>query len=403
MLEQISIDELVAGMYVEKVVQQTGKLKVKTEGYVRSDTTIAKLKSAGILKVIIDPSKTLKTEQDAATESVEPADDSSEDDGSYDPTQKTAKMTSELTKASRLYTEALSYQEKVFQDIKDGKTIDPEPAKDITSSFIDSVFRNQDALACMTQIREKDSYLLEHSVNVSILMTILAKHLHMDKETIHELATGALLHDIGKIKVPDSILHKPGKLTDEEFRIMRSHVTHSAAILKKAPGVSRIAFDVAANHHERLDGNGYPRGLSAPQLSMYARMISIVDAYDAMTANRCYKEGLSTIIAFKILKKDSNVHFDAHLVDKFIQSLGPHPVGSVVKLDSGKLAIVSESNFESPLQPMVKTFYHTKLNQYTELKDIDLSDKRAREEIIENVRPEEYRIDLTRFFKSKIL
>jgi HD-GYP domain-containing protein (c-di-GMP phosphodiesterase class II) len=225
----------------------------------------------------------------------------------------------------------------------------------------------------------------------------------MDKDVIHELATGALLHDIGKIKVPDAILHKPGKLTDEEFRIMRSHVTHSAAILKNSPGVSRIAFDVAANHHERLDGNGYPRGLSATQLSMYARMIAIVDAYDAMTANRCYKEGLNTIIAFRILKKDSNVHFDAHLVDKFIQALGPHPVGSVVKLESGKLAIVSESNFESPLQPVVKTFYHTKLNQYTELKDIDLSDKRTRDHIVENVRPEDYKIDLTRFFKSKIL
>lgn len=402
MLEQISIDELVPGMYVEKVIEQTGKLKIKTEGYVRSDKTISQLRRSGILTLEIDPSKTLQAQKAEEEKAVSETEEPKQADA-YDPTEKTASLSSELNKASRLYSEALSYQEKVFQDIAEGRALNPEPAKDIASSFIDSIFRNQDALACMTQIREKDSYLLEHSVNVSILMSILAKHLHMDKDVIHELATGALLHDIGKIKVPDAILNKPGKLTDEEFRVMRSHVTHSAAILKKAPGVSRIAFDVAANHHERLDGNGYPRGLSATQLSMYARMISIVDAYDAMTANRCYKEGLNTIIAFRILKKDSNVHFDAHLVDKFIQALGPHPVGSVVKLDSGKLAFVSETNFEFPLQPMVKTFYHTKLNQYTELKDIDLSNKRTRDQIIENVRPEDYKIDLNRFFKAKIL
>lgn len=402
MLEQISIDELVPGMYVEKVIEQTGKLKIKTEGYVRSDKTISQLRRSGILTLEIDPSKTLQAQKAEEEKAVSEAEEPKQADA-YDPTEKTASLSSELNKASRLYSEALSYQEKVFQDIAEGRALNPEPAKDIASSFIDSIFRNQDALACMTQIREKDSYLLEHSVNVSILMSILAKHLHMDKDVIHELATGALLHDIGKIKVPDAILNKPGKLTDEEFRVMRSHVTHSAAILKKAPGVSRIAFDVAANHHERLDGNGYPRGLSATQLSMYARMISIVDAYDAMTANRCYKEGLNTIIAFRILKKDSNVHFDAHLVDKFIQALGPHPVGSVVKLDSGKLAFVSETNFEFPLQPMVKTFYHTKLNQYTELKDIDLSNKRTRDQIIENVRPEDYKIDLNRFVKAKIL
>lgn len=402
MLEQISIDELVPGMYVEKVIEQTGKLKIKTEGYVRSDKTISQLRRSGILTLEIDPSKTLQAQKAEEEKAVSETEEPKQADA-YDPTEKTASLSSELNKASRLYSEALSYQEKVFQDIAEGRALNPEPAKDIASSFIDSIFRNQDALACMTQIREKDSYLLEHSVNVSILMSILAKHLHMDKDVIHELATGALLHDIGKIKVPDAILNKPGKLTDEEFRVMRSHVTHSAAILKKAPGVSRIAFDVAANHHERLDGNGYPRGLSATQLSMYARMISIVDAYDAMTANRCYKEGLNTIIAFRILKKDSNVHFDAHLVDKFIQALGPHPVGSVVKLDSGKLAFVSETNFEFPLQPMVKTFYHTKLNQYTELKDIDLSNKRTRDQIIENVRPEDYKIDLNRFVKAKIL
>ncbi len=156
-----------------------------------------------------------------------------------------------MDKALKLYTEAKQLQSKAFTDIKAGNTIDIAPFRELASGFIDSVFRNQDALACITRMREKDTYLLEHSINVSILISIFAKHLGFDKALIEELATGALLHDIGKIQIPDEILNKPGKLTDDEYKIMQNHALFSKQILEKS-GLKGIAVDIAGYHHERL-------------------------------------------------------------------------------------------------------------------------------------------------------
>ena len=164
-----------------------------------------------------------------------------------------------MGKAKKLYDEAKTLQIKAFKDIKAGRDIDIGPFRELASGFMDSVFRNQDALACLTQMRQKDAYLLEHSINVSILMGIFAKHLNIEKDIIVELTTGALLHDIGKIKTPDEVLNKPGRLTEAEFEIMKQHAVYSKQILEES-GLTGIAVDIAGMHHERIDGTGYPFG-----------------------------------------------------------------------------------------------------------------------------------------------
>jgi putative nucleotidyltransferase with HDIG domain len=398
MLKRIAIDDLRVGMFVEAVTKQKGALKIKTRGRVTSEQIITKLKQQGILELAIDSNNVLN-KAEPPTEPVKAPEEIPEPVN--DPTMRSHSFEQEISKASQLYNQAKKLQKKAFADVKSGRKINCKDMEAVADGFIDSIFRNQDALTCMTRIREKDAYLLEHSVNVSILMTILAKHMKLDKDMIHQLATGALLHDIGKIKIDDEILHKPGKLTPQEMQLMQSHVVHSRKILEQADGISSISLDIASNHHERLDGTGYPNGLNGNQVSQYARMIAIVDSYDAMTANRCYKNGMNPINAFKRLMKDTKTAFDASLVGLFIQSIGVHPVGTLVMLKSQKLGIVTKTNFEEPLKPVIKVFYHAKNNHYTEIKDIDLT--KTRDEIDSCVKPENFKIDLKKFFETAVL
>lgn len=384
-------------MFVQSVTKQTGSIKVTNQGWVKTPESIDKLKKAGILEVIIDPNKTLidtVLEKDPIAIPQEKI--------KRDPWQKTLSSEQEMGKAKKLYDEAKTLQLKAFKDIEAGRNIDIAPFRELASGFMDSIFRNQDALACLTQMRQKDAYLLEHSINVSILMSIFAKHLGIEKEIIEQLTTGALLHDIGKIKIPDEVLNKPGRFTEAEFEIMKKHSLFSKEILEEA-GLTGVAVDIAGMHHERLDGKGYPFGKKGDEISQYVRMASIVDVYDALTAERVYKAGMEPIKAFKILKEGCPDSFDTGLLTKFIQCIGIHPVGTLVKLSSQKVGLVIESNPAKPLKPVVKAFYSAKHSRYTQIQNIDLSSKKNSDTIECAIKPKEYNIDLERFYKNSIL
>lgn len=316
---------------------------------------------------------------------------------------KPVSLTKEIHNAQHLYRQARELQQRAFKDIAKGNPIDVAEFQRCADSIIDSLFRNQDALLCVSRMREKDSYLLEHSVNVAILMTIFARYLKLDDSTIEQLATGALLHDIGKIQVPNAILNKPGRLTETEFSEMRKHVEYSRDILIQSEGIFAVSLDVAANHHERLDGNGYPLGLKDHQISLHARMIAIVDTYDAITATRVYKDGQTGIKALKILRKDSPSHFDSDLVTQFIGAVGMYPPGTLVKLESQKLAFVLENNPNNLACPTVKVFYHSKQRHYLSPVTLDLGARNCGEKIESAVDPSEYGIDIKRFFNDFIL
>jgi putative nucleotidyltransferase with HDIG domain len=384
-------------MFVQSVTKQTGSIKVTNQGWVKTPESIDKLKKAGILEIIIDPNKTLidtVLEKDPIAIPQEKI--------KRDPWQKTLSSEQEMGKAKKLYDEAKTLQLKAFKDIEAGRNIDIAPFRELASGFMDSIFRNQDALACLTQMRQKDAYLLEHSINVSILMSIFAKHLGIEKEIIEQLTTGALLHDIGKIKIPDEVLNKPGRFTEAEFEIMKKHSLFSKEILEEA-GLTGVAVDIAGMHHERLDGKGYPFGKKGDEISQYVRMASIVDVYDALTAERVYKAGMEPIKAFKILKEGCPDSFDTGLLTKFIQCIGIHPVGTLVKLSSQKVGLVIESNPAKPLKPVVKAFYSAKHSRYTQIQNIDLSSKKNSDTIECAIKPKEYNIDLERFYKNSIL
>ena len=395
--QKITVNQLEPGMYVLSVRTKGKSVNVKSEGYISSKENIQKLIKAGITHLTVDPSRQKKAEK---TDKILP-----EIKEKITPT-KAKKPTNgisldqETTKASKLYDDAKSLQHKILNSLTEHKTINVLEAKESTDAIVDSIFRNQDALACMTRLRIKDEYLVEHSLNVSILMTLFAKHLAFDREIIENLALGAFLHDIGKVLVPPEILHKPGKLTPQEYEVMKSHVDLGLEILKESPDLPELVIEVVQQHHERLDGKGYPKQLTEQQISQVGRMIAIVDSYDAMTAERVYKVGMHPIKAFKILMKDAPDSYDNTLVEQFVNCLGIYPIGTLVKLTSGKLGLISRLNKSQPLLPFVRVFYNTRLNQAIAMEELDLSQTKHKDQIDCCIKPGEFNINLLRFFKA---
>ena len=395
--QKITVNQLDPGMYVLSVRTKGKSVNVKSEGYISSKENIQKLIKAGITHLTVDPSRQKKVEKidkilPEIKKKIAPTKAKKSTNG--------ISLDQEMTKASKLYDDAKSLQHKILNSLTEHKTINVLEAKESTDAIVDSIFRNQDALACMTRLRIKDEYLVEHSLNVSILMTLFAKHLAFDREIIEKLALGAFLHDIGKVLVPPEILHKPGKLTPQEYDVMKSHVDLGLEVLKESPDLPKLVIEIVQQHHERLDGKGYPRQLTEQQISQVGRMIAIVDSYDAMTAERVYKAGMHPIKAFKILMKDAPDSYDNTLVEQFVNCLGIYPIGTLVKLTSGKLGLISRLNKSKPLLPFVRVFYNTRLNQAIAMEELDLSQTKHKDQIDCCIKPGEFNINLLRFFKA---
>ncbi|WP_448565542.1 HD-GYP domain-containing protein [Thalassotalea ganghwensis] len=385
MLETIDINELCPGHFVVNIVNQTGNYKLTKAGHIKNELVVKNLVHKGVLQVQIDTSKT-------KTFSIGQLDYESQ---TFVPDISKTSAVFEIDKAKAIFNQSKKIQRKVFNDAFSGKPIDIKPVHNVTEQTIDAIFKNPDALACIINLRNKDEYLLEHSVSVSVLMTIFAKYLKIEKSIIQDLAIGAFLHDVGKIMVPEEILNKPGKLTEEEFTVMKTHVNHSIDIIEATEGISPLSLEVARLHHEKLDGSGYPFSVPGKDISTYGRMITICDIFDALTAHRCYKDGYSHMKAFSILKNlaDSG-HLDTRLVNLFINCMGIFPVGSLVELKSNKLAIVEKRNVDVPTKPKVKVFYSPKHHHYVEAKQIDLA--KSNDTIIKGVRADEFDLDMNK-------
>lgn len=396
MLKEISIDELKPGMYVQKIVEQNGNLVIKSQGKVTSKGIVRDLKKKGIIRLLIDPSKQFMPPEDPVTEAPVTEESTFKE---VQPVQQTVSFEAEINYAKKLHDKGKGLQKRLLNSVAKNLPIDLKLPKEFAQHLVGSIDRNPNALMCLTKIREKDSYLLEHSLNVAVLLANFAKHIGLAEVEVQELALSGFLHDIGKIKVPDEILHKPGRLTDEEMDIMRKHVDYGIETLQEMELPAHI-IRTMAEHHERLDGAGYPVGLKGDEISLFGRMIAIVDTYDAITAHRCYKVGMPSQRALKILLEDSPVKYDMELVQKFVKCVGVYPVGSLVKLTGEQVAMVVQQRPDSPLKPVVKVFYSVRSETYTAIKDIDLNQSQYK--IEKAVLPEDFGIDFNRFFEEKI-
>ena len=287
-----------------------------------------------------------------------------------------------------------------MQDVRLGKQIELEQVNPIVERMSESILRNQDALLSLCRIKQKDNYTFLHSVSIGALMMSFARAVNLSPEEMRQVGIGGMLHDIGKTKVPDKILNKPGKLTEEEFLIMKSHVVHSRDILSDTPGIAQASLDVAAQHHERYDGSGYPLKLKGSEMSIYGQMASIVDVYDAITSDRCYHKGMEPTVALRKLFEWSKFHFNPELVHTFVRSIGIYPVGTLVMLESGRIGIVIEQSGVSLALPLVRAIFNAKKGYYITPEDVDLSKPLGQggaDKIVSHESPAKWGIDPHKF------
>ena len=307
-------------MYVERIARQSGQMEVKSRGKVTSKSIIDALKKQGIKAVVIDQSKSFEVEEPTPAEiriEAEEAEMGGVSDQSNQRMSANAPTSfdSELSAASKIHAQGKEIQQQLLGSVVTGLPMDIFIPEEFSREIVDSIDRNPDALLCLTKIREKDDYLLEHSLNVAILLANFGQYIGLNNKETHELSLSGFLHDIGKIKIPDEILHKPGRLTDEEMDVMRDHVVLGIEAIEKMRIPAHMVRTVG-EHHERLDGKGYPYGKSASDISLHGRMIAIVDVYDALTADRVYKPGMPSQKALKILLQDTPHKYDKELVQR---------------------------------------------------------------------------------------
>ncbi|MEJ2386888.1 MAG: HD-GYP domain-containing protein [Chromatiaceae bacterium] len=255
--------------------------------------------------------------------------------------------------ARRSYDDTGKQVRAVMRDLRWGRSVDVPAAKEAVAACAQQVARDPGAMALLASIKDKDRYTAQHSLNVAILSMVLGHHLGLPDRALMDLGMAGLLHDVGKLLTPKEILTKRGRLTPAEFRVIQLHPTHGKGIVEGCEGVGRAAAEVAYTHHERLDGSGYPRGIKEGNMGLLTRIVAITDTYDAVTTDRVYAEGKTSIEAFKILQAASGNHYDGQLVSELIGAVGLFPPGSAVQLNNGKYAIVVRTNQKYEFRPTV--------------------------------------------------
>lgn len=403
MIKKIPVERLKPGMFVHDLdCGWFGHPFFSSRFVVDGDRTIAKIVQAGIREVYIDTSKGLDA-ADALTEaevreeihaSIQAvAEDKTE-------TARAVPAAEEMAAAQAVYRDAQQIAHGFMEDVRLGRQIEVEKVGRVVGRMVDSIFRNQDVLLSLGRLRQKDEYTFQHSVGVCVLMVSFSKEMGFDRKTIDEIGVGALLHDVGKMRVPLDILNKPGRLTEEEFEVVKGHVAESDRILSETPGIGQAAVRVAGEHHERYDGSGYPRKLAGEGISIYGQMAAIVDVYDAITSDRVYHKGMEPTAALEKVIEWSRFHFKEDLARKFVQTVGIYPVGSLVRLESGLLGIVVAQGPKGLLYPLVRAVYDSRKERFIPPRDVDLSllaDKGKAKRIVGHESPKDWNIDPQRF------
>jgi HD-GYP domain-containing protein (c-di-GMP phosphodiesterase class II) len=400
MIKRIPISALKVGMYItdlnnDWIPHNTQRKK----GVIKREETIEKIRRMGVQYVYIDVSRGADCQDSEPAAEVDRRNETAlQNAGALKPGYTPrAPLAEEIVIAQQVHSQAQNLVGNFMSSVKLGSTIDIAPIHQLADELQNSVLRNANALSCLGRIREKDNYLLEHSVNLSVLMSLFGSYRKLAPDILHQTIVGALLHDLGKILTPDEILHKPGRLTAEEFEVMKLHARHSRDILASTEGIGEIAVITAAQHHEKLDGSGYPEGLKGDEITEYGRMVAITDVYDAITADRVYHKGLTPTQGLKKLLEWSGDHLDPVLVKQFIRCVGLYPVGSLVLLESGRLGVVVETNDDDQRLPVVRVMYHTRFRLPITVETIDLSRPGNQDRIVRAVDPEDYKLDIRKF------
>ena len=372
MLKKIPVSELKLGMHLQAFCGAWLDHPFWRTKFVLTDPNdLVLVRESPISEVWIDISKGLDVEPGSAAAAVnveiveklpEPAPARIEKSSFND----------EVKRASRIVAKGKEAVVSMFQEARMGKAIEAEAAAPLVEEISNSVMRNPGALISLARLKTADDYTYMHSVAVCALMIALARQLGLDEQQTRDAGMAGLLHDLGKAMIPLEVLNKPGKLTDAEFALVKTHPEEGHKLLLEGKGVSDVTKDVCLHHHEKVDGSGYPKGLNSETMSLFAKMGAVCDVYDAITSNRPYKAGWDPAESIKRMAEWKG-HFDPAVFQAFVKSLGIYPIGSLVRLESGKLGVVIEQGEQSLLKPKVKVFFSTKAQAYIKPETIDLA------------------------------
>jgi putative nucleotidyltransferase with HDIG domain len=404
MTKRIGIDELQPGMLIEQLDRSwlsTPFFRHKMA--ITSHQQIAQLKACGVqtLVVRIDAEEVRESpalEQDLTDDSNVPVVEETVSTPSIVPFEE------ELATARQVYQAAKIVIQDAMHDTRLGRAINVDAVRTVVVDMTDSVFRNPDALSSLSRLKRFDEYTFYHSVNTALLAMSLGRSLGFDRSMLHLAGVGTLLHDIGKTKIPLDVLNKPGRFEAHEMEIMKQHVLRGVEVLASTTDLGDSYVQPALEHHERVNGAGYPHQRAQKDISQFGLITAIVDIYDAMTSDRCYHKGQPAHQALQLLYRLSlEGHLDPTLVQQFIQVVGVYPVGSVVELNTGETGIVKQVNHEAPLAPvvlLVKSAGNTLLSQPIE-QDLSRNDNTPLRNVKAVLHPHQTGIDPTNYLDRK--
>ena len=367
MLKRVRIDQLRKGMHIHDLCGSWMEHPFwKTNFALNSDKDLGRLRDSSIREAWIDTARGLDVEDanaNAASAQNSEAQIRAEAEVTLTnlsvtpPAPAEYSMESELAQAARLCAKAKTAVTSMFQEARMGQAVNFIDAEPLVDEISASVMRNPGALISLARLKEKDDYTYMHSVAVCALMIALARQLGLDAEAVRQAGLGGLLHDLGKSAIPLPILNKPGKLTDQEFRLVKDHPEAGHRLLIEGGRAGEVPLDVCLHHHEKADGSGYPHGLTGDKISLFAKMGAVCDIYDAITSNRPYKAGWDPAESLRRMAEWSAGHFDEKIFHAFVKSVGIYPIGSLVRLESGLLGVVVGQGPDSLLKPSVRTFF----------------------------------------------
>jgi putative nucleotidyltransferase with HDIG domain len=386
MLKKIPVNELKLGMYLHELCGGWLEHPFWKSKFILEDSAdLAKLRDSGVTHCWID----LEKGRSNVVPLVQPptttvlADSAPPQRPDAPSVSSRTSMADELRHAAALVKQSREAVRSLFSEARMGRALDAEKCLPLVADITTSVWRNPAALVSLARLKTHDDYSYMHSVAVCALMVALARQLGHDEHRSREAGLAGLLHDIGKARMPLPVLNKPGRLTNEEYRLIQTHPERGHELLREAKVGGDFALDVCLHHHERPDGNGYPHALTDAKISLEAKMGAVCDVYDAITSNRPYKSGWDPAESIAHMADwAKGGQFDGAVFQAFAKSLGIYPVGSLVRLQSGRLGVVVEQHADALLTPVVKVFFSTASQLHISPEILDLARPGCTERII---------------------
>ena len=341
-MRRVNIDSIQIGVKLARTIFNSDGGVLLTKGIDLKESYIEKLKKYGVSEIYLDD-------------------------------ELSADLIIEDIMRDQTRNEAVVLVKKMMNSYHFSTSLDIEGVKEMVNKIIDELLGNRDILYNLSEIKSVDDYTFEHSVNVCILSIITGIGLGFDLQRLRDLGTGAMLHDIGKLSIPQEILKKPSQLTVDEFEEIKKHTIFGYEMLKKTEKVNLVSAYIAFGHHERYDGSGYPLQLKNDNIQIYARIVAVADVYDALTSDRVYRKKLKPNEVYEYITSLGVNHFDPKVIESFVKYVTLYPVGTGVQLNTRERGLVIKDNRSMPTRPVVRIVYDDRMKRQSISKEIDLS------------------------------